>query len=197
VSDDRLARQVAFLAEADKLKTILRRTPIADGSRPENSAEHSWHLVLAAMTLAEYAPPGVNLRRVLELLTIHDLVEIDAGDTFAYDETGYETKAERERVAADRLFGLLPEGQGRDLRSLWEEFEAGESADARFANAVDRLQPLLLNHANDGGPWREHGISRERVVARNSPIAGGSAALWELAHERIDEVHARGLLADS
>ena len=131
------------------------------------------------------------------MVLVHDLVEIDAGDTFAYDEAGYETKAERERAAADRLFGLLPDAQGADLRSLWEEFEAGESADARFANAVDRLQPLLLNHANDGGPWREHGISRERVVARNSPIAGGSAALWELAHERIDEVHARGLLADS
>ena len=110
-SDDRLARQVGFLAEADKLKTILRRTPIADGSRPENSAEHSWHLVLAAMTLAEYAPPGVNLARVLELLTIHDLVEIDAGDTFAYDTAAYETKAAREDRRGERIFGLLPPDQ--------------------------------------------------------------------------------------
>ena len=193
----RLDQQVTFLLEADGLKQILRMTAILGGSRRENTAEHSWHLALFALVLAEHADEPVDVGRVIPMLLVHDLVEIDAGDTFAYDEAGYETKAERERAAADRLFGILPEGQGRDLRALWEEFEAGESPDARFATAVDRLQPLLLNHANDGGPWREHGISRERVVARNSPIGDGSSALWELARERIDEVHARGLLADS
>jgi putative hydrolase of HD superfamily len=193
----RLDQQITFLLEADGLKQIERMTAILGGSRRENTAEHSWHLALFALVLAEHADDPVDTGRVITMLLVHDIVEIDAGDTFAYDESGYETKAERERAAADRLFGLLPEGQGRDLRSLWEEFEAGESADARFANAVDRLQPLLLNHANNGGPWREHGISRERVVARNSPIGDGSTALWELARERIDEVHARGLLADS
>src|SRR5689334_7325540 len=152
MSRARLARQIEFLAEADKLKTIVRRTPLADGSRLENSAEHSWHVALAAITLGEYAA-GVDLLRVLELIAVHDLVEIDAGDTFAYDPDGrvHVTKAERERAAADRLFGLLPADQASRLRQRWEEFEANETAAARYANALDRLQALLQNMAAGGG----------------------------------------------
>ena len=189
MSDDRLGRQVAFLAEADKLKTILRRTPIADGSRPENSAEHSWHLVLAAMTLAEYAPPGVNLRRVLELLAIHDLVEIDAGDTFLYDDAHAASKLARETAAADRLFGLLDEPIRGELRGAWDEFEAGVSPEARFARALDRLQPMLQNLYTDGASWRAHGITAPQVRAKNGPpIRAGAPALWD---------HVDALLADA
>ena len=194
---DRLDRQISFLLEADRLKQIERMTKILGESRRENSAEHSWHLALFALVLAEHADEAFDVPRVILMLLLHDLVEIDAGDTFAYDDAAYESKAERERMAADRLFGILPDDQGHDLRALWEEFEEGETPEARFANAVDRLQPLLLNHANNGGPWREHGISRERVVARNAPIGAGSTSLWSFARLRIDEVQARGLLADS
>ena len=192
----RLDQQIAFLLEADRLKQIERMTKILGGSRRENSAEHSWHLALFALVLCEHADEPLDLARAIAMLLVHDLVEIDAGDTFAYDDAGYETKAAREEAAADRLFGLLPDTQGAELRALWDDFEAGESPEARFANAVDRLQPLLLNHANHGGPWREHGISRERIVARNSPIAAGSAQLWALAQDRIDQVQALGLLPD-
>src|SRR3954463_5389842 len=146
MSHARLARQIEFLAEADKLKTIVRRTPLADGSRLENSAEHSWHVALAALALAEYAP-GVDLLRVLELIAVHDLVEIDAGDTFAYDPDGrvHVTKSERERAAAERVFGLLPSDLADRLRARWEEFEAMQTGEARFANALDPLQALLQN----------------------------------------------------
>ena len=193
----RLERQVEFLLEADLLKQIERMTAILGGSRRENTAEHSWHLALFALVLSEHADEPIDVGKVITMLLVHDLVEIDAGDTFAYDDAGYETKAAREQAAADRLFGILPEGQGTALRALWEEFESGDSPEARFATAVDRLQPLLLNHANNGGPWREHGISRDRVVARNAPIGDGSAALWAFALARIDDVDARGLLAES
>ncbi|MGD9701531.1 MAG: HD family hydrolase [Acidimicrobiia bacterium] len=196
VADTRLERQIAFLLEADRLKQIERMTKILGGSRRENSAEHSWHLALFALVLVEHADEPLDIGRAITMLLLHDLVEIDAGDTFAYDDAGYETKAAREEAAADRLFALLPKGQGEWLRSLWDDFEAGESPEARFANAVDRLQPLLLNHANEGGPWREHGISRERIRLRNSPIGDGSAVLWAFAQDRIDEAHALGLLAD-
>src|SRR5204863_9611129 len=141
--DDRLARQLAFLVEADKLKSILRRTPLVDASRLENSAEHSWHLALTAVLMREHVPFAFDLPRVLEMLTVHDLVEIDAGDTFAYDAAGQLTKAERELDAAERIFGLLPSDQAARLRALWEEFEAQQTPESQFATAMDRLQPLL------------------------------------------------------
>jgi putative hydrolase of HD superfamily len=191
---ERLERQLEFLLEADRLKQVERRTRILGSGRQENTAEHSWHLALLALVLAEHADEPVDVARVVAMLLLHDLVEIDAGDTFAYDDAGYETKAVREQLAADRLYGLLPDGQGAALRALWEEFEAAETAEARFANALDRLQPVLLSHANGGGPWQEHGITRDRVLERNAPIAAGSAALWDAALARIDEVHARGQL---
>ena len=186
MSDERLAQQVAFLTEADKLKTILRRTPITDGSRPENSAEHSWHLVLAAMTLAEYAPPDVGLRRVLELVTVHDLVEIDAGDTFAYDAAAYETKAARELAAAERIFGLLPADQASWFRACWDEFETNLTIEAKYANALDRLQALLQNMKSGGGSWREHGITRTDVLRRMAPVERELPELWQFVLDVVN-----------
>lgn len=186
MSDERLAQQVAFLTEADKLKTILRRTPITDGSRPENSAEHSWHLVLAAMTLAEYAPPDVGLRRVLELVTVHDLVEIDAGDTFAYDAAAYETKAARELAAAERIFGLLPADQASWFRACWDEFETNQTIEAKYANALDRLQALLQNMKSGGGSWREHGITRTDVLRRMAPVERELPELWQFVLDVVN-----------
>jgi putative hydrolase of HD superfamily len=196
VNDDpRLGAQLAFLLEADRLKQVERQTRIVGDVRRENSAEHSWHLALFALVLAEHADEPVDLGRVLAMLLLHDLVEVDAGDTFIYDEDGLASKAEREHAAADRLFGLLPADQAGRLRSLWEEFEERQTADARFAGALDRLQPVLLNHANDGGGWREHGVEASRVRAVNGRIAEGSGALWTAALARIDDIVARGLIS--
>lgn len=189
-----LGARLAFLLEADRLKTIERMTTLIDGSRRENTAEHSWHLALFALVLHGSADEPVDLLRVLTLVLVHDLVEIDAGDTFAYDDAGYATKAQREQTAADRLFGILPALDGAGLRAAWEEFEHGDTPEGRFARALDRLQPVLLNHARGGGPWREHGISEERVVARNAPIADGSRELWAEARRRIGELAADGRL---
>jgi putative hydrolases of HD superfamily len=197
MSNARLARQISFISEADKLKTVIRRTPLADGARLENSAEHSWHLALAAMALVEYAP-GVDLGRVLELVTVHDLVEIDAGDTFAYDPDGsvHRTKADRERAAADRVFGLLPSDQAARLRARWEEFEAMQSAEARYANALDRLQALLQNMNAGGGSWREYGVSRAQVLARMAPVETALPEVWPFILEVIDRFCASGAIQE-
>jgi 5'-deoxynucleotidase YfbR-like HD superfamily hydrolase len=195
-ANTRLASQVAFLTDADKLKTILRRTPLTDNSRPENSAEHSWHLALAAMVLHEYAPRGTNLQRVLELVTIHDLVEIDAGDTFAYDVQAGLDKADREQAAADRIFGLLPRDAAVRARALWEEFEANESAEARFANALDRFQALLQNLQAGGGSWMVHHVTRAQVVQRMKPIEATLPALWPFVLEVIQNACEKGHITD-
>ena len=192
--DDRVARQLAFLAEADKLKTILRRTPITDGSRAENSAEHSWHLVLFAMTLAEYAPPDMNVRRAFELLTVHDLVEIDAGDTFAYDTTANATKAARELAAAERIFGLLPADQAAWFRACWDEFETNVTTEAKFANALDRFQALVLNMKAGGGSWRSHRITREDVLRRMEPVRLQLPQLWPIVIEVVERFGAAGVI---
>lgn len=192
-----LGDQLAFLLEADRLKGIERMTRLLDGSRRENSAEHSWHLALFALVLHDHADEPVDLLRVLTMVLLHDLVEIDAGDTFAYDDAGHETKAEREEAAAERLFGLLPPDQGPRLRAIWDEFEHGQSAEARFALALDRLQPVLLNHARGGGPWRDHGVSVERVLDRNRVIEHGSRLLWSEAERRVRELEARGLFPEA
>jgi putative hydrolase of HD superfamily len=191
---DRLARQIAFLVEADKLKTVERRTPLTDLSRLENSAEHSWHLGLAAMALSEYAAPGVDMRRVLELLAVHDLVEIDAGDTFAYDPAGRETKASRELAAADRIFSLLPPDQARRLRAAWEEFEAFETPESGFANALDRLQALLQNMAAGGGSWSAYGVTRSQVLQRMAPVQAALPGIWPFVIEIIDRFCASGAI---
>jgi putative hydrolase of HD superfamily len=191
---DRLARQVAFLLEADRLKTIVRRTPLTDNSRLENSAEHSWHLALAAMAFEEYAPEGTDLPRVIRMLVVHDLVEVDAGDTFAYDLTAIDSKSERERLAADRLFGLLPPDQARDFRALWEEFEAQDTPSARYANALDRFQPLLLNMESGGGSWSAHAVGRSQVMRRMSPVREWMPRCWPYVQDVIDRACAAGLI---
>ncbi len=194
VSTERLARQIAFLVEADRLKTVLRRTPLTDNSRLENSAEHSWHLALAAMALQEYGPAGLDTPHVLELLVLHDLVEIDAGDTFAYDRAGYESKAERERVAADRIFGLLPDEQALRFRRLWDEFEAMETPESRFANALDRLQALLQNMRAGGGSWSAYQVTRQQVFERMAPVEAALPDVWPFVCEVIDRYCAAGAI---
>jgi putative hydrolase of HD superfamily len=193
-SSERLEAQIRFILEIDQLKTVLRRTWILDRSRRENSAEHSWHLAVMALLLAEYGPPGLDLPRVLKMVLVHDLVEIDAGDTFCYDAAALLDQAERERRAADRLFPLLPDDLAAELRALWEEFDARTTPEARFAAALDRLQPVLHNYATEGGTWREHRVSRDQVLERNRPMGDGAPDLWEYARALIDDAAARGLI---
>jgi len=197
MSNARLVRQIEFLAEADKLKTIVRRTPLTDGSRLENSAEHTWHVSLAAIALLEYAP-GVDMLRVLEMIAVHDLVEIDAGDTFAYDPDGqvHLTKNDRERAAAERVFGLLPPDQAAVLKSRWEEFEAMETPESRYANALDRLQALLQNVRAGGGSWREHGVNRSQVLKRMAPVEAALPEVWPFVAEVIDRFCAAGAIRE-
>jgi putative hydrolase of HD superfamily len=193
---DSLRRQFTFLAEIDRLKTVLRRTALVDRSRFENSAEHSWHVTLMAIVLAEHAPPGIDLAHVVRMLLVHDVVEVDAGDTFAYDATANAGKAARERAAADRLFALLPPDQGASLRSWWEEFEQGETREARFANALDRFAGLLQNWAGgDGGTWRQHAVTREAVLKRMEPIREGAPGLWPFVTCVVEAAAEAGALA--
>lgn len=191
---NRLSQQIAFIIEIDRLKQILRQTYLADRSRPENTAEHSWHIALMATLLIEYAPPEADLLHATKMLLIHDIVEIDAGDTFAFDEVGNQSKAEREEQAAERIFGLLPTDQGNELRSLWNEFEAQQTPTAQFAAALDRIQPFLLNQQNQGGTWRKYGIRRDRVIERMRPVELGTPALWSMVMEAIEEGVVAGYL---
>ncbi len=191
---DRLEQQIAFILEVDKLKQVLRRTYLMDGKRRENSAEHSWHLAVMAVLLLEYAREEVDLARVVKMLLLHDVVEIDAGDTFAYDEAAHADKNERERRAAERIFNLLPAEMAGEVFALWEEFEAGATPEAKYAEALDRFQPILLNHGSGGIAWREHGISSEQVIARNRHIELGAPALWTYVRGLIDRAESAGTL---
>jgi len=193
---ERLERQLEFIVEIDRLKTILRRTVLTDGSRQENTAEHSWHLAMMALLLTEHADSEVNLARVIQMLLVHDIVEIDAGDTFCYDAEANLDKADREQRAADRIFGLLPADQEVELRALWDEFEKRDTADSRFANAIDRMQPVLQNLATSGHSWRLHKITKAQVLERNSPIGDGSKSIWSVLEQRIEEAFAKGLVVD-
>ena len=186
-SEPRIEQQLAFLVEADKLKSVLRRTTLTDGSRLENTAEHSWHLALTAVVLEEYAASPVDMSKVLRMLAVHDVVEIDAGDTFAYDTAGNATKEDRERRAADRIFGLLPTSLGAELRALWEEFEQATTPEARFANAVDRVQPFLQNRETQGGTWHTHGLTRDQVLARMDPVRTALPQLWPTIVAGVDQ----------
>ena len=192
----RLARQIAFLMEVDKVKTILRRNRVvSDPARRENDAEHMYHFAIMAMTLSEYANAPVNLLRVLQMILVHDIVEIDAGDAFVYDEQAQVGKREREEAAADRIFSLLPDDQRDEFRAAWEEFEAEETPEARFAASIDRLQPLLCNYHTQGGAWKEHGVTPDRVFARNSKIARGSETLWESIARLLHDAVGKGYMA--
>lgn len=190
----RLAQQLAFILEVEKLKTVLRRTPLLDRSRVENDAEHTWQLALMAVTLAEYSDEPIDRLRVLKMLLIHDIVEIDAGDTFAFDAARAVDKAEREERAADRIFALLPDDQARELRALWDEFEAQTTADARFAAAMDRLQPTLHNFFTDGGTWRTPGVTVDAVNRRVAPVAKASTVLGDVTAKLVSTGVERGYL---
>ena len=180
---DRMKQQIAFLMEIDKVKNIFRQTYLADGKRKENDAEHSWHLAIAAFLLKEY----VDVMKVMIMVLIHDLVEIDAGDTYAYDAEGAKTKRAREVAAADRIFGMLPEDQGTKFRNLWEEFEAYETAEAKFAHVLDNCQPLLLNDASGGKSWKEHTVHKSQIYKRNEHTSEGSREIWEYMKKLVDK----------
>ena len=175
----RLEQQLRFLLEADKEKKIGRQTWLSDGSRKENDAEHAWHLALMVLLLGEHAREEIDLLKTLTMVLLHDIVEIDAGDTYAYDAEGQSTAREREEKAAERLFGLLPEDQGQKLRALWEEFEARETPEAKFARTLDNCQPMMLNAASEGKSWVEHQVRVSQVLRRNERTGEGSAVLWE------------------
>jgi putative hydrolase of HD superfamily len=192
---DRFDRQIEFILEIDKLKSIVRRTYLLNTDRAENTAEHSWHLAIMAVLLAEHANEPVDVARVVKMVLIHDIVEIDAGDTYFYDSDAELDKHERECAAADRLFGILPSDQATELRELWEEFEAGKTAEARFALALDRFIPQLHNYHTRGRSWIEHGITVDRVLERNASIAEGSQRLWERARSLLDDAVAKGFLS--
>ncbi len=191
----RFNSQLAFILELDHLKNIYRRTYVLHEDRRENDAEHSFHLAIMACILAEHAREQVDVLHTVKMVLIHDVVEIDAGDTYCYDTEGYKTKAAREQKAADRLFALLPEEQCKEYRALWEEFEARETPEAKFANALDRVQPLLLNFKKGGISWKEHGVHAEQVKARNCGITDeGSEAIGQLAAEIIETATKEGML---
>ena len=194
----RLEKQMEFLRVVDALKRVERMTRLiqrsGETSRRENSAEHSWHLALMAMMLVEHANEPVDLARVLQMILVHDIVEIDAGDTFVYDAAAMVGKAEREQQAAERIFGMLPDDQKAEFLALWHEFEARETPEAKYASALDRLAGMLPNAANNGGTWNEHQVTVEQVTRRNESIATGSDVLWDHAKQWIQAVHAAGLI---
>lgn len=196
MSED-LKKQLDFVLEVDKIKNIFRRTKIHDGSRRENDAEHSWHLALMAFLLNDYSKDSnLDMLKIMKMCIVHDIVEIDAGDTFCYDELGNLDKLEREQKAADRIFSLLPEHQGKELRMLWEEFEAMRTPEAKYAAALDRLQPLILNYANEGGTWKEGNVIKEQVLERIAPINDSAPELWNYACQLIDSAISKGYLKE-
>ena len=195
--EERLEKQLSFILEIDKVKQIFRQTYLADGERKENDAEHSWHIALMAILLKEYANEEVDILHVVTMLLIHDLVEIDAGDTYAYDREGEKTKREREVAAAKRLFGMLPKDQGEYFRDLWEEFEAWETPEAKFAHVMDNCQPLFLNDASDGKSWREHGVKKSQIYRRNEKTGNGSTVIWEKMQELVQQNIEKGNAQDN
>jgi len=191
---ERLARLITFMLEADRLKEVLRRTRILPSRRLENTAEHSWHATLLAVAMAEYAAEPIDLPHVLRMLLVHDIVEIDAGDTFAFSDQS--NKAASEEAAAERIFGLLPPDLGAEFAALWREFDARATPESRFANAMDRMLPALHNYFGNGGTWREHGVTWPQVEARLRPIGDGAPTLWAWLQPLLAEARARGDIRD-
>ena len=183
---ERIEQQAAFAVEIDKVKNIFRQTWLADGSRKENDAEHAWHAALMAVLLAEYSNEPIDILKVVKMLLLHDLVEIDAGDSYAYDEAAQATAHEREQKAADRIFGMLPKDQRQEFRGLWDEFEEYETPEAKFAHVMDNFQPLLLNDAADGKGWKEHQVKRANIEKRNRKTSKGSKRINEYIEQIID-----------
>lgn len=182
---EKLDQLFSFFREIDKEKFIGRQTYLSDGERKENDAEHAWHMAIMTLLLSEYSNEKIDVLRTISMLLIHDLVEIDAGDTYAYDEEGKKTQADREKKAADRIYGLLPEEQGRRLYDLWLEFEERKTPEAKFARVMDNLQPMMLNAATDGKAWEEHQVKLGQILERNAHTAEGSQLLWEYAREEF------------
>lgn len=191
---ERLKKQLEFIIEVDKVKEIFRQTLVSTGNRYENDAEHSWHLALMAPLLKEYIKDDVNIERVINMVIIHDLVEIDAGDTFCYDVEGYKDKAEREQKAASRIFNILPKDQADMIFGLWNEFEDMSTPESKYANVLDRLQPILLNISTDGRKWLDNGTSRDMVLKRMSVIEDESQELWQLVNDIVDFAVQKGYL---
>lgn len=195
---NRLKKLFDFFLEIDQEKFIGRQTYLSGALRKENDAEHAWHMAIMAILLSDYSNEPIDVLKTVTMLLIHDLVEIDAGDTYAYDEEGKKTKRTREVAAAERIFGLLPEDQGRRLRALWDEFEEEASAEAKFAHTMDHIQPLMLNAATEGKSWAEHDVQLSQVLERNQHTAEGSNVLWEYAYENFIRPNVEnGRLADS
>lgn len=192
--DERLRKQLEFALEIDKEKNIFRQTHLSGHGRNENDAEHAWHMAIMAYLLQEYANEPVDIGKVMLMCLIHDVVEIDAGDTYAYDPEGLKTQKAREEAAKERLYSLLPEDQKENLVSIFDEFEANETAEAKYAHAMDNLQPLILNHSNGGGDWAEHGVSAKQVYKRQSKTKEGSEKLFEITDQIIQENIAKGSL---
>ena len=189
-----LLKQIDFIREIDKIKYIQRKTKLFNSDRNENDAEHSWHLALMAIVLAGHSNEKIDLLKVLKMVLIHDIVEIDAGDTFIYDMQKNHSNTDEERRAANRIFGLLPVEQGQELIAVWEEFEAGETSEAKFARAMDRLEPLLQNSSNNGGTWNEPGVNYTKVYTKKSIIKEGAEKIWEYAETLINEGVKKGVL---
>ncbi|MCI6857985.1 MAG: HD domain-containing protein [Eubacterium sp.] len=183
--EDRLEKQIAFIREMDKEKLIARQTYLANGERKENDAEHAWHLALMTILLSEYANEKIDVLKTVTMVLFHDVVEIDAGDTYAYDEEGKKTQADREQKAAARLYGLLPKDQGEKLKAIWEEFEARETPESRFAHAMDNLQPVILNVASGGKSWIEHTVCLSQIMGRQKDTKKGSEVLWDYEWEKL------------
>ena len=192
----RFQKQLDFILEADKEKNILRQTHLSGHGRRENDAEHAWHMAIMIYLLKEYANEEIDVAKAMMMALIHDIVEIDAGDTYAYDTAGLETQKEREEKAAERIFGMLPEDQKAELKSLFEEFEAYETPEAKFARAMDNFQPLLLNDSNDGGDWKEHGVCRSQIMGRHKKTRLGSAEIGQYSEELIMENVKKGNIRD-
>lgn len=186
---DRLDRQFEFIRELDKEKFITRQTYRSDGISRENDAEHAWHMSVMTLILSEYANEPIDVLKTIKMLLIHDVVEIDAGDTYAYDENAKKTQAERELKAAERIFNILPQDQAEDLFGLWREFEEGETPEARFAHTMDNVQPTMLNSATGGKAWQEHNVRLEQILKRNQNTDGGSKKLWQYSYERFIKPH--------
>lgn len=196
MENERLRKQIAFILEADKEKCIVRQTHLSGNGRRENDAEHAWHMAIMIYLLKEYANEEFDVAKAMIMALIHDIVEIDAGDTYAYDLKGRETQAEREEQAAKRIFGLLPEDQGEELKSLFEEYEANETPEARFVRVMDNFQPLLLNDSNNGNDWKEHGIGKSQIMERHIKTKLGSDTIWEYAQKLIEDNVRKGNIID-
>jgi putative hydrolase of HD superfamily len=191
--NDRLKQQLEFLIEIDKMKNIYRQTLVLHEDRAENDAEHSWHLAMLVMILSEYSNEPIDVLHTIKMVLIHDIVEIDAGDTYCYDVEGNKTKAEREEKASKRLFGMLPDDQQQELYSLWREFEDRQTPESKFANVVDRIQPLTLNYCKGGVSWAKHGVCSKQVLERNAHMGEGSEELWQYVQAIVDDAIKKGM----